>query len=236
MVLKSVPIYGSLYPEPPYIYHGTRLLLVLYNIKRESIPQEVLHENFKISKRPLIMMFITDYPDSTIGPYYEAATFIEVKYKGDSGNTRGLYCNSMFVDSDIAMAAGREIWGFPKKYAEMQLKESKDKVIGTLKRKGSELIKATINLEEKVESMPVPEVPIITIRQFFEPGGNSYALRQVQAIDMELEPEIITKGAVKVEFPEKSDHDPIYFLEPESILGGFYMKLSKGVLPYGRII
>lgn len=236
MVLKSVPIYGSLYPEPPYLYYGTRLLMVLYNVKKESIPTEVLHENFKVRKRPLIMMFITEYPESTIGQYYEAATFIEVKYSGKSGNTQGLYCNSMYVDSDIALTAGREIWGFPKKLAEMNIVEETDKVTATLKRKNVELIKANIDLKEEVENLPLPDVPLLTIRQFFEPGGGSYALRQVQAIDMELEPKKIIKGNIKLEFPEKSEDDPIYFLKPESIFGVFYMKLSKGVLPYGRVL
>ncbi|MBD3227757.1 MAG: hypothetical protein GF329_06175 [Candidatus Lokiarchaeota archaeon] len=236
MGLKSVPIYGSLYPEPPFLYYGTRLLMVLYKVKRESIPSDVLHENFEIRKRPLIMMFLTEYPESTIGQYYEAATFIEVKHTGKSGKTQGLYCNSMYVDSDIALTAGREIWGFPKKMAKMTLVEEGKKVIGTLKRKNIELIKATINLEEEIKNLPLPDVPILTIRQFFEPGGGSYSLRQVQAIDMELEPKKIMKGDIKVEFPEKSDDDPIHFLKPESIFGGFYMKLSKGVLPYGRVL
>jgi len=234
MGLKSMPVFGSLYPEPPFIYYNTRLLMVLFQIPKDNI-KNILPEIFKTSRYVLGMAFIADYPDSTIGPYYEAATFFEVKYKGITGKKSGLYCNSMFVDSDRALTAGREIWGFPKKLAKMSLIKENNKVIGTLERNGIKLMQIELDIQEEVKELPIPEIPLITIRQFFEPGGGGYALQQVQGTIMELEPEKIFKGESKITF-QKSDADPIYYLEPNSFFGGFYIKLNKGILPYGKIL
>ncbi len=233
MSLRSMPVFGSLYPEPPYIYEGTRLLMVLYQVEREQV-ENILPEEFKISRRVMAMAFIAEYPKSTIGPYYEAATFFEVTYKGEKGKKTGLYCNSMFVDSDIAMAAGREIWGFPKKLANMILNKEDNEVIGILNRKNIDLMRIDLKIKEEVSELPIPEVPLITIRQFFEPGGGTYALKQVQGTIMELVPEKVYWGETSLQF-NKSSEDPIYFLEPISVIGGYYITLKKGVLPYGEI-
>jgi acetoacetate decarboxylase len=49
-----------------------------------------------------------------IVPYNEAALSVQVQYN----NERGSYCLAMPVDNDLAMAAGREMYGFPKKMAD----------------------------------------------------------------------------------------------------------------------
>lgn len=232
-----MPVYGSLYPEAPYIYHGTRLILVIFQVDKEKI-LKVLPEGLKLpgGKSVSVMAFFADYVKSTIGQYYEAATLIDVKYKSEtSGKVRGFYCNSMFVDSDVAMGAGREMWGFPKKLAKIQLIEKGDEVTGILERENIEIMKMTLKLEQDVAQMPMPDIPIITYRQFFAPGGGGYALSEFQSIGMELEPEIIKSGSVKIEF-NPSEADPLSVFEPKSIVSAVYMKLKRGVLPWGKKI
>ena len=236
MKLKSIPVYGSLYPEPPYIYHGTRLIMVLFNVSKDKLV-EVIPEGLKLAggKNTTVMAFFADYVKSSIGQYYEAATLIDVKYQSEKlGKVRGFYCNSMFVDSDSAMAAGREIWGFPKKLAKIQLIEKGNQVVGILERGNIEVMKMTLDLEHDVAELPMPDIPIITYRQFFAPGGGDYSLKQFQKIPMELETDTIKSGKLKLEF-NPSEEDPLSVFESgkDSIVTAVYMKLKRGVLPWG---
>ena len=52
-----------------------------------------------------------------------------------------MYCLSMPVDDDMAMAGGREVFGYPKKMAEsITLREEGSTVIGSAVRKGTEIL------------------------------------------------------------------------------------------------
>ena len=57
----------------------------------------------------------------------------------------------MYLDDDPPIAAGREIWGFPKKYAHPKLEVVKDTLTGTLEYAGQLVAMGTMGY--KHESM-----------------------------------------------------------------------------------
>jgi acetoacetate decarboxylase len=57
---------------------------------------------------------------------------IPCRYKGEEVN----FVAQMYLDDDPPIAAGREIWGFPKKYAHPKLEIVKDTLTGTLEYGG----------------------------------------------------------------------------------------------------
>jgi len=68
-------------------------------------------------------------PDSTrFGDYTESGQVIAVKFKGQEGG----YSHAMFLNDGPPIYGGRELWGFPKKYAQPSLSVDKDTLIGTL--------------------------------------------------------------------------------------------------------
>jgi acetoacetate decarboxylase len=68
-------------------------------------------------------------PDSTgFGDYSESGQVIPVKYKGEEGG----YTHAMFLNDGPPIYGGRELWGFPKKYAQPTLADDKDTLVGTL--------------------------------------------------------------------------------------------------------
>jgi len=53
-------------------------------------------------------------PDSSgFGSYTESGMVIPCRFKGEDVN----FVAQMYLDDDPPIVAGREIWGFPKKYA-----------------------------------------------------------------------------------------------------------------------
>jgi acetoacetate decarboxylase len=55
----------------------------------------------------------------------------------------------MFLDNLAPIAAGREIWGFPKKYANPRLEVDVDTVLGTLKYNSAEVATGTMGFKYK---------------------------------------------------------------------------------------
>jgi acetoacetate decarboxylase len=68
-------------------------------------------------------------PDSSgFGSYTESGLVIPCKFQGEDVN----FVSQMYLDDDPPIAGGREIWGFPKKYAHPKLRIFKDTLTGTL--------------------------------------------------------------------------------------------------------
>ena len=69
-------------------------------------------------------------PDSTgFGDYTESGQVIPVSLRGELGS----YVHAMYLDCDPPIAAGCEIWGFPKKLATPILRVEKDTLVGLLR-------------------------------------------------------------------------------------------------------
>jgi acetoacetate decarboxylase len=61
----------------------------------------------------------------------------------------------MVVDDDTALILGREVLGFPKKMAEIRLEESEGRAVGTVSRKGVEVMRLEAALTDD-EQTPAP--------------------------------------------------------------------------------
>jgi acetoacetate decarboxylase len=89
--------------------------------------------------------FVAHYPETNFDCVYnEGALFVECERHGE----RGLYCLAMPVDDDMAMIGGREFLGYPKKMAErIALEREGDHVVGSVTRRGTEILRIECDLE-----------------------------------------------------------------------------------------
>ncbi|TMH01361.1 MAG: acetoacetate decarboxylase, partial [Betaproteobacteria bacterium] len=62
------------------------------------------------------------------GHYCESGQVIPVRL----GDEQGGYVHSMYLNDHPPIAAGRELWGFPKKLGDPELRVHKDTLVGTL--------------------------------------------------------------------------------------------------------
>jgi len=112
----SVPIDAPLYVTFPLYYAGTSILMFPYLTDAQAAAA-VLPSQFDLvpvdpdGKFALAQVVFARYPFSNVGSYNEVAQTLAVTYKG----TPGAYAVRLHVTNDQAMAAGREIGGFPKK-------------------------------------------------------------------------------------------------------------------------
>ncbi|MHB1503741.1 MAG: acetoacetate decarboxylase family protein [Acidimicrobiales bacterium] len=63
------------------------------------------------------VVVFADYPESTIGPYREVVVLVPGVFNGEDV----AFCPRIYVTTDVALCQGREIWGFPKKMADIEV-------------------------------------------------------------------------------------------------------------------
>jgi len=145
--LPSMPAAGPSYPRGPYRFVDREFMIIAYETDPDVI-REQLPEPLEPLDQPLAFFEWIKMPDSSgFGSYTECGMVIPCKLLGEEVN----FVAQMFLDDDPPIAAGREIWGFPKKYAHPRLDIVKDTLTGTLSYAGAHVALGTMGY--KHESM-----------------------------------------------------------------------------------
>ena len=123
----AMPLTNPSYPPGPYRFFNREYIIITYRTTREAL-EAVVPEPLEIVE-PLVKYEFIRMPDSTgFGDYTETGQVIPVTFQGQPGS----YVHSMFLDDDAPIAGGREIWGFPKKFANPKIVNEGEVVVGTL--------------------------------------------------------------------------------------------------------
>ena len=152
----SMPAFSPSYPAGPYLFKNREYLIITYESDPDAVraalpePLEPTGEN-----KNLCFFEWMNMPDSSgFGDYQESGSGIMATYKGEPCN----YSVQMYVNDEPPITAGREIWGFPKKWGEPDLRVAKDTLEGTLSYDGLQVAVGTmtykhVSLEAKLDEI-----------------------------------------------------------------------------------
>jgi acetoacetate decarboxylase len=147
LALPSMPAAGPSYPAGPYRFVDREYMVITYETDPALIRAQ-LPEPLEPAEQPLACYEWIKMPDSSgFGDYTESGLMIPCRFEGEEVN----FVSQMYLDDDPPIAAGREIWGFPKKYAHPKLDLVKDTLTGTLAYAGQQVAVGTMGY--KHESM-----------------------------------------------------------------------------------
>jgi acetoacetate decarboxylase len=120
--LPSMPLAGPSYPAGPYRFIDREFLVISYETDPDLI-RAGLPEPLEPIETPIVHYEWIKMPDSSgFGSYTESGLVIPARLNGEEVN----FVSQMYLDDDPPIVAGREIWGFPKKYAHPKLEIVKD--------------------------------------------------------------------------------------------------------------
>ena len=123
----AMPLTQPAYPPGPYRFCDREFLIIAYRTDPKKL-REIVPEPLEVYSDIVKFEFIR-MPNSTgFGDYTEAGQVIPVRFNGVKGN----YTLNMFLNDHPPIAAGRELWGFPKKLAGPSLRVETDTLVGTL--------------------------------------------------------------------------------------------------------
>jgi acetoacetate decarboxylase len=138
----AMPVTSPSFSQGPYRFRDREYLIIEYETDMEAL-KAVVPEPLEI-ERPTVKYEFIRMPDSDgFGSYAESGQVVPVMFNGVSGN----YLHSMYLDDVSPIVGGREVWGFPKKYAHPEMRVdriNKDCYIGVLKYGELEVARATM--------------------------------------------------------------------------------------------
>ena len=123
----AMPLTSPSFPPGPYRFVNREYLIITYRTDPKAL-EAVVPEPLKVAAPHVKYEFIRMPDSSGFGDYTESGQVIPVTFQGKPGG----YVHSMFLDDEAPIAAGREIWGFPKKLANVSFKVETDTLLGTL--------------------------------------------------------------------------------------------------------
>jgi acetoacetate decarboxylase len=134
---NNVPLHAPLFEDPFVPYHcpQNKTLSVYCRGDRQRLAAHLAHTPFQLASE-FFLVYISDFSNCDKVAFMDAGIMLAIDYKGRKGGCV-LY---EYENDDSAMAAGRELWGYPKKFAEIELTSNGDGVSGKVVRKGQTII------------------------------------------------------------------------------------------------
>ena len=144
----AMPLTSPAYPIGPYRFVDREYLIITYRTDPEKL-RALVPEPLEV-REPLVKFEFIRMPDSTgFGDYTEGGQVIPVSFKGQKGN----YTHCMFLNDHPPIAAGRELWGFPKKLGSPTLTTEIETLVGRLDYGPVRLATATMGFKHKASDL-----------------------------------------------------------------------------------
>jgi acetoacetate decarboxylase len=228
----NMPLDTPLYSQPPIYYKDVEAIIFTYETDEDAV-LDILPEGLECQRPAIATVLIIKYHFSTLGPYDEAILGVSCSFEGKPR----FYIPHIVVHSDIPFAAGREIWGYPKKFAHITLEKEGDLIIGTMERpKGNRICTGVIRPEKPVPIVETEKIPGISLRVIPSPDGSAVpSLAEL----IEVPPESTTieayTGTGFLQFNSISNIDPWHKFKVKNMLSAIYRRYDN-VLHPGKVV
>lgn len=225
-------------------FYDAEMLVVLWETKPDIV-KRLLPPPLKPARKPLATAFVANYPRTNFGvSYLESALLLRAEFNGEEGN----YCLSMPVTNDIAMAAGREIFGYPKKIANIQFNRRGKVAEGLAERHGVRFFEVRAELTGKFN---VDEAQGI-FGEVFGTGGSRVAVSynfkhfpspegmgfdyhpRLVREEVEFRPNSTEAGKAEI-LLQPSDYEPWVEVEIVRLLGAIYT-IGNNSMRRGKVV
>ncbi len=126
--LPSMPAASPSYPRGPYRFIDREYMIIVYESDPAAIRAAVPEPLEPDGSNTVLYEWIRMPDSSGFGNYTESGIVIPCRWQGETVN----FTAQMYLDDEPPISGGREIWGFPKKFAQPKLEVASDTLTGTL--------------------------------------------------------------------------------------------------------
>jgi acetoacetate decarboxylase len=244
----SMPLGASLYAAPPYEFRRAQQSWITYEVDADTV-NALLPPGVVADSDPAVCeAWVSWYPWTTFGPFHEAYIMVRVIVDG----VRYWYQPYIFTDSEVPLAAGREIWGFAKKLAVMQWDwggaarggTRNEQLLFTVERPaGQRIMTLTMAPEKLYDGADRETLPVLSFR-YIPPSEEGRPPAASELVRLDVNSSVYTAadgsldmwtGRGSVSFDANSLVDPWHVLAPNRILGA-YMVTCDFSLTLGTVV
>jgi len=145
MKTPSMPAISPSYPHGPYRFVNREYFIIRYQSDPSAI-REVVPEPLEPTKDDQVYYEWISMPDASgFGSYTESGCVIPCTY----GDKEVNFTVQMYLNDEPPISAGREIWGFPKKFGHPKLEVVEDTLTGTLSYAGQKVAVGTMGYKHR---------------------------------------------------------------------------------------
>jgi len=164
------PTFAPAYPPLPHAFRDLYGIQILIQAPPGAIPKALMSPLEPVGNGDLFILLMGHTPDVNHGGFFshEVALNAPVTYKGRQGTTTMIE----YIDTDMGLIAGREVYGWPKKMADIYFRENKATNTWTFMvnkqrdQAGIPLIKVEYKVTNAVSNVQWPESgPTLLVRR-----------------------------------------------------------------------
>lgn len=233
--LQSMPAASASYGRPPCRFINREYFTVSYESDPDLIKAAV-PEPLEPDGSNLVLYEWIKMPDSSgLGTYEESGIVIPCTYHGEACN----FTAQMYLNNGPAILAGREIWGFPKKWGQPHLRvEDTETLTGTLIYNNILVAMGTMpfkyhTLDKKAVAKNLGKMQVNL--KLIPDADGSPKIAQLVAYNLEdIQVKEAWFGPARLHLIPHVNA-PVADLPVKACMGGTHI-ISDLTLPYGRVI
>jgi len=223
-------------PTLPLRMRNTEILTVSYRTTTEAVAAFLPPQLESLGPRVIVHLYRMHDAD-WFGRYGESAIQLPVRHV--SSDTTGAYSPLLFVESDGAVAAGREIYGQPKKGGQIELGPAGDLLVGRVRRNGIDVVTATMPYKQRSGTPADLEAlgfgTNINLKTIPSVDGSRDAIRQLTAREFaDVTIHEVWQGPGTVELRPNAQA-PVHLLPVLEVEAAFHWRVDF-TLVYGRVL
>jgi len=234
----SMPNPFPLYSAPPFQFRDNRIIVIIFkstpDIVRELVPEPLLP-----NPDNLVFIYIgsLNFENPPFGRFNYLEAGIGVPAFFSKTKTLGNYAVCLYLNKALPIVPGREIWGWPKKDAEITFTEKDGEISGRVERFGTVLLKVSGTRQKKLEpGAGQPQMPWLL--QKIIPSARKNAPPEVWQLISSVNVDNLTKEfwdcTAKLEFAT-GPQDPLGNIKILEIVSAQF-SVGDFAMDYGEVV
>lgn len=229
----TTPFVAPLYPPPPWELPRAEILQLLFEIDRE-VALAWLPPGLSRPVPPYAQIVISRYPESPVGPFALAQQLIVCR---SQTRARGYALQAVVDGAPAALAALREVWGFPARPGRVTLETGATEIKGVVgDDQGRELAVVQVSALHPADPQNIHYDPVLAPR--LVPAvqeGKEPALLEMTQVDPDYLIREARLGAGTLVYPSSSEGYPWNLLENRNTIATTFT-VSDTSLPWARYV
>jgi acetoacetate decarboxylase len=235
--INETPYGAPLVPRLPLRMRNTEILTVVYRSDASEVERMLPSPLSTVGDLVLVHIYRMHDAD-WFGAYGESA--IQIPAVHPATGTRGVYSPLLFVEGDGPVAAGREIYGQPKKAGTITLEPHGDLLVGRVMRNGIDILTATTPYKQQQGTQDDLERHAsfrtnINLKVIPAADGTGTSVSEITARTLsDVEIHEVWKGPGTVELRPNAQA-PVHLLPVVEVVEAFHWRVDFSLV-YGEVI
>jgi acetoacetate decarboxylase len=226
--VPSLPTAAPYYSRPPFLYRDCPVIAITFRTHLHAL-RRLVPEPLVPDPDGLMLLLIGRLHNNRLGDYGEAI----LAAPSVLGERRGNFAVALYLDRPSCIVGGREIWGWPKKDADLVVTVTGEEATATATRDGVPIIRAEVDATDALDPSELGLEPTwfnLKLIPSVTDGAPPDVMQLTETTFANVVAREVRGGSGRLGFAATLD-DPLADLVPvREVVGGVVMRLDFDLL------